>query len=147
MIFMYTVVLLVLGLVKVIVARRAAYLEGKYVRAANDAARLAHLASLKPGNASSSRDQWAENAKRQYELGQLVLKRDRLETKHYAWQLWADRLARWVSRVRHWKGQKLPYTMGVLDVWLVLYGLDYLGFGQVISAGKVLEYASSFLSR
>ena len=63
MIFMYTVVLVVLGLLKVVVVRRAAHLETKYVRAANEAAKLAHQSATKAGNSGGSRDNWPETRK------------------------------------------------------------------------------------
>lgn len=146
MIFLYTVVLTLLGLLKVVVARRAAMLERKYTRLAGEVAKRAHEAALKPGNGSQRDDVWAQTAKRQFELGVLVSKRDRLEAKHFAWQSWADKLGRLVNRVRHWKGQKLPYTMGAVDVWLVLWLIDYMGVGQVISAQRVLETVSAYFA-
>src|SRR4051812_16661523 len=104
MVFLYTVVLAVLGTLKMIVSRRAASLEKRYTRLARDVAKRAHEASVKPGNGSGSRDDFAaQSAKRQFELGQLVSRRDRLEVKHFFWQAWSDRLRRMVERVRNWK--------------------------------------------
>jgi hypothetical protein len=108
MVFLYTVLLAVLGMLKVIVSRRAAGLEKRYTRVAGEVGKRAHEAGFKPGNGSSREDFAAQSAKRQYELGQLVSKRDRLEAKHFFWQSWADRLTRLVDRVRNWKGKKLP---------------------------------------
>jgi hypothetical protein len=148
MIFMYTVVLIALGLIKVLVSRRATSLERKYMRVAGEAAKLIQQSNFKPGNSGSrSNDLWAETAKRQYELARLVIKRDRLEGKHYAWQRWADRLRHWVNGLRNWKGQKLPYTMGVLDIWLLMYFLDHLGVGEIVSAGKVVETVTAYLAQ
>jgi hypothetical protein len=47
-------------------------------------------------------------------------------------------MAKWYTAVRHWKGRKLPYTFGVLDVAAVLCLIDYLGVGQVVSVGNLL---------
>ena len=77
---------------------------------------LARQPDLKPGN--SNKFDPCQNAKRSFLLGQLVARRDRVEAKHFAWQRWAERFNRWLTAVRGWKGVKLPYTMGALDVWL-----------------------------
>ena len=131
MVFLYTALLAFLGMIKVIVARQAASLEKRYTRIAGEVGKRAHEAGFKPGNGSSRDDLAALSAKRQFELGQLASRRDRLEAKHFFWQSWADRLTRLVDRVRNWKGQKLPYTMGALDIWLAMALVDWLGMGHV----------------
>jgi hypothetical protein len=147
MVFLYTVLLAFLGLIKVMVARRAASLEKRYTRVAGEVGKRAHEAGLRPGNGSGSRDDLAAlSAKRQYELGLLASKRDRLEAKHFYWQSWADKLTRTVDRVRNWKGKKLPYTLGAMDIWLAMSLVDYFGIGQVISVQRVVETVSANVS-
>ena len=70
-------------------------------------------------------------------------RRDRAEARHFAWQAGAEGLDRWARRLRDWKGRKLPYTMGVVDVWLVLTLIDHLGVGQYLSAGPLLQLVTS----
>jgi hypothetical protein len=148
MVLLYTMLLTSLGLLKMVVGRRAASLEKRFSRLAAQVAKLAHGAALKPGNGNGSRDDFAaQSAKRQFELGQLASRRDRLEAKHFFWQSWADRLTRAVDRVRNWKGQKLPYTMGALDIWLGMWLVDWLGMGQVMSAQRVYETIVAYVTK
>jgi hypothetical protein len=93
-----------------------------------------------------SRHELCSNAKRAFLLGQLVEQRDRLEAKHFGWARWTERLTRWINGVRNWKGKKLPYTLGVLDVWLLLYLIDYFGAGQYVSARNVIDYVASLFT-
>jgi hypothetical protein len=146
MVFLYTVLLAILGLIKVMVARRAASLEKRYIRVAGEVGKRAQEAGLKPGNGTPRDDLMAQYAKRQFELGLLVSKRDRLEAKHFHWQSWADRLSRMVDGVRNWKGKKLPYTLGAMDIWLAMSLVDYLGMGQVISVQRAVETVSASVS-
>jgi hypothetical protein len=144
MILLYSFVLLVLGLVHWVVQRRAASLGRGYSTHANQVLKLLHGAPLKPGN---GRTDPCAVAKQQYELGRLVLLRDRAEAKHFAWQTWADRLGKAVTTLRNWKGQKLPYTLGVLDVWLVLYAIDRVGFGDLIQPRQVIDALVALFTR
>jgi hypothetical protein len=146
MVFLYTVLLAFLGLIKVMVARRAASLEKRYTRVASEVGKRAHEAGLKPGNGTPRDDMAAQHAKRQFELGLLASKRDRLEAKHFYWQSRADNLTHLVERVRNWRGKKLPYTLGAMDVWLAMSLVDYLGMGQVISVQRVYETVSAQVS-
>ncbi|HEX3313924.1 MAG TPA: hypothetical protein VHR72_03480 [Gemmataceae bacterium] len=143
MVFLYTVLLAFLGLLKAMVARRAAYLEKRYTRIAGEVGKRAHEAGIKPGNGTPRDDLAALSAKRQYELGLLASRRDRLEAKHFHWQAWNDRLTRSLDRLRNWKGKKLPYTMGAVDILLAMSLVDGLGMGRVISVQRVYESASA----
>jgi hypothetical protein len=144
MIFLYTLVLLLLGVTRFVVVRRARSLERKYTRTAVAADKLARE-PVRPGNGNK----WevCQAAKRQYQLGILVQKRDRLETRHHFWQGMAERLTRWKNAVANWKGKKLPYTLGVVDVSLVLYALDRLGLGEYANPEALWQLASSLISR
>lgn len=135
MILFYTLVLLLLGVAHWLIQRRAAALGRAYAVLAEKVLKTLH-GPRKPGNATYDA---CAIAKQQFELGGLVSRRDRAEAKHYAWQTWADRFGKAVSALRHWKGRKLPYTFGVLDVWIVLYLIDHYGFGAVIEPRQVVE--------
>ena len=145
MIVLYTLLLLVLVLAKVLAGWRARRLEGRYSRVSAQAVNLAHEPTYRPGN--SNRPDPFLTAKRQYQLALLADKRDRLEAKHYAWQRLTDRLGGAVRAVRAWKGRKLPYTLGVVDVSLVLYLIDRFGLQDRVSWEGLLESARSLLAR
>jgi hypothetical protein len=145
MILIYTMLLVVLATICFLTKRRVARLEKKYSRTARDVEKLSlgHMA-LRQGNSNSKLDS-LESVKRQYLLGQLVQKRDALETKCHAWQARAERFGRWLTAVREWKGRTLPYTMGVLDVSGALYLIDYLGVGRWINFQNIVQLLSSSL--
>jgi hypothetical protein len=145
MIFLYSAVLLVLGAARFLVKRQAAALERKYSRAAAQTEELMRQPTVKEGN--SSRPDPCQSAKRQYLLGQLVQKRDRVESRYTRWQERADRLDRWLKAVRGWKGRKLPYTCGVLDVAMALLLADWLGAGQYLNARALFDWARSWFVR
>lgn len=137
MIFLYSLILALLGSVTFLVQRRAAALGRRYSRLALSVQMMLRSGLLKPGNAAKPDPcLWAKS---QYDLALLVQKRDRIETKHFAWQTWAERLARWTGALRSWKGKKLPYTLGVVDVWLVLALVDYLGVAEFVSAHRLVS--------
>ncbi|MBI3410283.1 MAG: hypothetical protein HY040_18245 [Planctomycetes bacterium] len=137
MIFLYTLLLLLLGAVKWLVSRRAISLERKYSRVAAAVSKLVSNLTWKPGN--SGRADLCASAKCTFELGAFVQKRDLLERKCYCWRGWADKLSRAVDAVRSWKGKKLPYTLGALDVWLTLALIDHFGFADIVRPGRLIE--------
>jgi hypothetical protein len=137
MIFLYTFLLLFLGIVKALIDRRVARLERKYARVAGAADVLVRQPVLREGNSNKSDP--CQLAKRQFLLGSLVQKRDRIEAKHVAWQQCSDTFGRLIAGLRDWKGKKLPYTLGVLDVSCVLYLIDYLGVGEYVSIRRLME--------
>lgn len=141
MILLYTVILIVLGIAHWLIERRAASLSRKYAALVTQVLKLLHGTPRKPGNGGYDA---CAVAKQQFELGRLVIQRDRAEAKHYAWQRWADRLGKAASAVRHWKGQKLPYTFGALDVWLVLYLIDRFGLGQIVQPSQVVDAVTAW---
>jgi hypothetical protein len=143
MIFLYTLLLLLLGMAKFLIDRRVAALERKYARAATAAADLLNKPLLKFGN-SGKVDPYV-TAKRQYQLGVLAQRRDHLEIKHEAWQHRAEKFGRFVTALRNWRGKKLPYTLGVLDVLMLLTLLDYLGVGEFVSGRQVLQLVTSWV--
>jgi hypothetical protein len=145
MILLYTALLFVLAVACFLVKRRAAALERKYTRAAVEAEHLAKQTPFKEGN--SSRYDPCQYAKRQYQLGLLVQKRDRVEARYTLWQERSDRLERLRKRLRAWKGKVLPYTFGILDVALVLTAIDYFGAGQYLNARALYQAVSAWFVR
>lgn len=145
MILLYTLLLVFLGALKLVLDRRVASLERKYSRTAREADNLVREPLYKGGN--SNRPDPAQIAKRQYLLGRLVQKRERLEGKYTAWQDRADRLAKLVARIRGWKGKTLPYTLGIVDVSMVLYLIDYFGVGHYLSAPNLVRVVTALISR
>ena len=145
MILLYTIFLVVLGVAHWLLARRAAALGRAYSQLADKVLKLTHGAALKPGNGAKYDP--CVVAKQQYELGRLVLQRDRAEAKHYAWQTWAERFSKAVAAVRTWKGQKLPYTLGALDIWLVMYLIDRFGVGETVQPRQVFDTVTAWFTR
>jgi hypothetical protein len=136
MILFYTLTLILFGSVAWILSRRASSLESRYTQVASAVLKLANEPAPKPGNGKTD---LCSTAKRTYELGRLVQKRDALEAKYYRWRGLADRATRWLNGLREWKGRKLPYTFGVLDVWLTLSLVDYIGVGRYVSIQQVVD--------
>jgi len=142
MILLYTFLLALLGAAHWVCQRRAGALGRVYAQRAATVLKLLQ-APPKPGN--SGRPDPCASAKQQFELGRLVTQRDRCEAKWYAAQQRADRLSRFVAALRDWKGKKLPYSLGVLDVWLVLSLIDRCGVGEVIGPRQVIETVRTWL--
>jgi hypothetical protein len=143
MIVLYAFVLLFLGAIKQLIDRRASRLERKYFRVAKAADELLRQPVLRGGN--TRQPDPAQIAKRQYLVGQLVQKRDRLEAKYDAWQRASARVRRARDRARGWKGRMLPYSLGVLDVIGVLVALDHLG-GKAIRVSNLVEQVAALLA-
>jgi hypothetical protein len=144
MILLYSLLLLLLSGVKLAVQRRATRLGRAYSALAESVQHRLRDILFKPGN--GSKPDPCQLAKVQYELGALVARRDRLEARHFAWQGAADKLTRWVHNLRTWKGMKLPYTLGAVDVWLVLSGIDAVGVGDFVSVRRVVDLVASLLT-
>ncbi|MFO0810042.1 MAG: hypothetical protein U0746_15580 [Gemmataceae bacterium] len=143
MIFLYTFVLSVLGTLKTLFAWRARGYEKRYAKTALTVEKLTR--SLEKGG--TNRIDAAATAKRQYQLGALVQVRDALEAKHDVWAARAERLKRWANGVRTWRGRKLPYTAGVIDVWMALALLDHAGVGEYVSARTVVRQAVEWVKQ
>ncbi len=141
MIFLYSALVLVLGTAGFLVRRRTKALEAKYARVARQADQILRQGMFKEGN--SNRQDMVLAAKRYYALGQVAQKRDRVEARYVAWQRLSDKLERLIGRVRAWKGRKLPYTCGVLDVATALWLADYLGAGNYVSVRPLIALIRS----
>jgi hypothetical protein len=145
MILLYTFLLLLLGAVSFLVGRRAGRLERKYAQLALATEKL--LREPQPREGNSGKHDPCRSAKRQYQLGLLVQKRDRLEGKYESWQQLAEKLGRCVAGVRSWKGKTLPYALGVIDTALVAFVVDYLGGGDYVSASRLVQLATSVFAQ
>jgi hypothetical protein len=141
MILIYSVFVLALGIVAFLARSRARALESKYARVARQAEQLLRQSNMKEGN--SNRNDPYLAAKRQYVLGQVAQKRDRVEVRYTSWQQFSEKLDRLAGRVRGWKGFKLPYTFGALDVASVLWAIDHFGFGDHVSVRHLFELIRS----
>ncbi|SRR5579885_76588 len=144
MIFLYTLLVVLLTLAHFVIKRRAQALEKKYARVAKAADTLLRQPSVRESN--SNRFDPYLNAKRQYQLGLLAQKRDRIEAKYTTWQGVAERTGKLVAGLKSWKGRKLPYTFGVLDVAGALALVDYLGLGQYANARYVVQVLTSLFN-
>jgi hypothetical protein len=128
MIVLYTTILFVLTVTLFLVKRRVAGLEKKFARVASAAKDVLRQPCYKEGN--NNRTDPYETAKKQYLLGLLAQKRDRVEARYAAWQQFAEKFEACVKNFRAWRGKKLPYACGVLDVAGLLALLDFLGASQ-----------------
>src|SRR5262249_51914994 len=132
------------GVAKFLVARRVASLGRKYSKLATQTDKLVRETPFREGN--SGRPDPFQVAKRQYLLGLLAQKRERLENKHMSWQRFSQKFGRFVDAVRNWKGKKLPYTFGVLDVMLLLTLIDYLAVGEYVNGRYLAQLVTSWIS-
>lgn len=145
MIFLYTALLLLVGVVYFLMQRRVAVLEKKYSGVVREADALVRQGNYRDGN--SNRQDPYKSAKRQYKLALLADKRDRLEASYLTWHQRAERLGKLRQRLRAWKGRKLPYTFGALDVACVMGLIDYLGAGHYLNARQLVETLTSLFTR
>lgn len=145
MIFLYTALLLLVGVVHFLIKRRVAALEKKYSGVVKEADDLLRQGSYRDGN--SNRQDPYQTAKRQYKLALLADKRDRMEAGYTRWHRRSERLSKLRHRLRAWKGRKLPYTFGALDVACAMGLIDYLGAGHYLNARHVAETVASLFTR
>ena len=141
MILIYTIVVLILAILSLLIQRRVARLERKFSHVAKQPNQVALETAFKQG----TRFDACQIAKRQYQLGQLAQKRDRVEGKVHAWQAFADRFKGMTSRVKGWKGKKLPYTFGVVDVSCLLYAIDSVGMSRHVNLAQVWRWFMSLI--
>lgn len=145
MILLYTLVLGLLGVTHFLLKRRVVALEKKYARVSREADTLARQTNYRDGN--SNRADPFLVAKRQYELGRLAQKKDQIESRYVAAQGRAERAGKLTAKVRAWKGRKLPYTFGALDVVGALALIDYLGAGRYVNARPLVEAVTALFTR
>ena len=145
MIVLYSLFLISLGGVAFLVRRRADSLSRRFSGIAEAVKAKAQEAGMRPGN--SNKPDVCQAAKTQFELGRLVAQRDRIEGKHFAWQHRSERMARWIDRLRSFKGKKLPYTMGALDFWLVLSLIDQFGLSGAVNVRQLFAMVAQMIGR
>jgi hypothetical protein len=143
MIVLYSTLIVVLSVALFLVKRRTARLERHFARLANQ---TTQLLKEQPHKGNGKNPDPGETARRQYELGLAVQKRDRIEGRYTAWQLFAEKFERVLKGIRGWKGRALPYTFGILDVTGLLALLDYLGAAQYANVRALYELARSVLA-
>jgi hypothetical protein len=141
MLMVFHVVLLLLSGVKFLFVRRATGLERKYARLAKEVNATLRDALFKEGN--STRHDPCLAAKRQYRLGSLVEKKDRLEAKHYRWAHRVERLSRLIERLRGWKGRLVPYAVGAIDVVTTACTIDYCSQGDLVLLRHLVDLVTA----
>jgi hypothetical protein len=142
MIVLYTLLLVLLAVMLFVFRRRASGLEKKFVRISKQADELIRQ-PYRCGN--TNRADACESAKRQYHLALLANKRDRVERLYNRWQDRADRTSKWLAGVRRWKGRKLPYTFGVLDVVGLMALIDFCGAGRYVSIRPLFDAVAHWI--
>ncbi len=145
MLLLYTFLLLLLGAAKFLIARRVAALERKYTKMTQATDKLLRETNFREG--TGGKPDPFKAAKRQYVLGGLAHKKERLEDKLLSWHAAAERFGKRVAAVRNWKGKTIPYTFGVFDVMLVLALIDYFAVGEYVSGRAVLQWVTALLAR
>jgi hypothetical protein len=145
MIFLYTAAIVLLGAAHFVVRRRAVALEKKFIRVSRQADELLRQSTYRDGNANRGDPYLA--AKRQYRLAMVADQRDRVEGRYTAWTVRSEKLNKLKARLRNWKGRKLPYTFGVLDVAGTLALIDYLGAGQYVNARGLVQAVTVLFTR
>jgi hypothetical protein len=142
MMLVFNVLLLLLSGVQKVLAYRAGRLERKFARLAGEVNALCREPLFKEGN--TNRLAPLQAAKRQYLLGALVQKKDRLEALHDTWALRADAVQRAAMRLRQWKGRLLPYAFGALDTVGVGCLVDYVTYGDFVRLRQLVEWVQSW---
>jgi hypothetical protein len=144
MMLLFHVVLLLLNGVKYLFTRREKALERKYARLAKEVAALLRELPVKEGN--STRIDPYQSAKRQYLLGVLVERKDRLEEKHHRWALRVERLSKTVQYLRSWKGRVVPYALGAIDLLTTMCTLDYFSQGDFVVLRHLIDLVTAKFS-
>jgi hypothetical protein len=142
MLALYTSALLLLGVAHLLISRRCARLERKYYRIATTADQLVNRSHREAAGAKGDPYQIA---RRQFELGLLVQKRDRVEGQYDRWQKKAKRFGGLVARVRSWKGTRLPYACGAIDAYVLPHVLDRFGVGEYASVSHLWSVVTTHL--
>ena len=137
MIVLYSTILFVLTVTLFLVKRRVARLEKKFARVASEAKDVLRQPCYKEGN--NNRTDPYETAKKQYLLGLLAQKRDRVEARYAAWQQFAEKFEACVKSIRGWRGKRLPYVCGALDVAGLVTLLDYFGAAHYVNLRNLYQ--------
>jgi hypothetical protein len=144
MMLLFHLLLLLLNGVKFLCTRRATALERKYVRLAKEVNALPRESCFKEGN--SSRHDPFQAAKRQYLLGVLVERKDRLEARHHRWAQRVERLTRLIHKLQGWKGRLVPYALGAIDIVTTMCTLDYVSQGDFVVLRHLISLVTAKFS-
>ena len=68
----------------------------------------------------------------------MTARRDLAEARYEAWQARAEKLGKFLARLRSFKGRTVPYLLGVADVVLLLVTLTLLGVLEIPALSRVL---------
>jgi len=142
MIVLYTSLTVLLAVMSFVFKRRASALEKRFVRISRQADDLIRQ-PYRAGN--SNRADACDAARRQYQLALVATRRERVEKQYNRWQSRAERVAKWLSALRRWKGRKLPYTLGALDVMGLMALIDYCGADRYVSVRPLFEAATRLI--
>jgi hypothetical protein len=145
MMLLFNVLILLFSGAHKLLALRASRLERKFARLAKEVQTLGRELLFKEGNSSMRSDPF-QAAKRQYLLGALVQKKDRLEALHDKWAQRAERLGYLVTRVRLWKGRLVPYALGALDAVGLGCLVDYLTLGDFVRLRQLIDVVQSWFT-
>jgi hypothetical protein len=126
MLLFYVSLLILFALVQVVLRWRVARLERRYIAVTAQADDLLKTSAVRGGN---NRSDPFVAVRQQYELAQLAMKRERVESRYASWQLLSDRFAKFRAALSGYKGKLVPYLVGVLDIVAILVLLDQLGIG------------------
>ena len=163
MIVLYTLLIVTLVTARFLVGRRVARLEKKYLQTVNEADSLVAETLLKESSkpealtiagvpvqrktlVKDGKIDPAQTAKRQYLLGVLVEKKDRLEEKHHRWALRVERVSQWVRNLRNWKGRLVPYALGAVDILTTMCTLDYVSHGDFVVLRHLVDLVTAKFS-
>jgi hypothetical protein len=144
MMLLFNFLLLLASGVHKLLACRAARLERKFARLAREVNDLSHGAMYKEGN--SARHDVYQAAKRQYLLGALVHRKDRVEACHDWWAQRAEKAGQFVSWLQHCKGRLLPYVVGALDTIDLGCLVDYLTLGDFVRLRQMVDLVQSWFT-
>ena len=114
MIVLYVVCKAVLALAHAILTLRASWIEQKYVKTSCKVQEELKVSDTRPGNAMG--DARLNYARKQYELGRMVEKCDRIGTRYVRAQALAESIGQKRNRVASVQGRMTPYLFGVIDM-------------------------------
>ena len=125
MIVVYLVCQWVLKLTHAILTLRASWIEQKYVKTSCKVQEELKLSDTRPGNAMG--DARLNYARKQYELGRMVEKCDRIGERYVRAQALAESVGHKQKWLASLQGRVTPYLFGVTDMVVVMVLLNYFG--------------------
>ena len=126
MIVFYVVCKMALMLAHAILTLRASRIERKYVKTSCKVQEELKLSDTRPGNAMG--DARLNYARKQYELGRMVQKCERIGDRYVKAQALADRVGMNRTWIDSYQGRFTPYLLGVVDMVVLTALLNHYGF-------------------